>query len=158
SIPSSRLRRSPPGGRISVSPVSGGFTGFPGRTPERPDKYSPIPPSPGSGFFFVCSSFFQRLPPSPLRIENPCWRVGLVSTDPLLTRRARLSGEPLPLQTAEFGFVDALKLYFVAGSQREVAVRHVDQLERRAADQVPATRSCLRVDAGLPSRQAHTAC
>src|SRR5215472_12563572 len=53
--------------------------------------------------------------------------------------------------------IDALEADMVAGAQREVAIRDIDQLQRSAANQVPSPGTFQRIDSRLPTCQANTA-
>src|SRR5262245_31387012 len=90
-------------------------------------------------------------PEAPARVEaGPRWRFGLMWVG------ARWL-QTCALQAAELGLVDALELNTVARPQREIAIGDVDQLQRRAANEVPAAGPDLGVDASLPPRQPNAA-
>src|SRR6266852_4640866 len=57
------------------------------------------------------------------------------------------------MHLAKFPFIDALKLHAIAGPQGKIFVLHIDEFQRRAADDIPAAGPRLRVDARLPARQ-----
>ena len=53
--------------------------------------------------------------------------------------------------------VDTPKSHAIPGSQGEILILHVNELQRRTADDIPSARPRLGVDSGLPACQSHAA-
>ena len=64
----------------------------------------------------------------------------------------------MSLQAMKSRLIDAHNAHAVTCAQWEVTVCYANQLERRTANEIPSSWRCLRVNAGLASRQSDTAC
>src|ERR1041384_6817102 len=65
--------------------------------------------------------------------------------------------QALAPQSTEFSLVDSFELDPVSGTQREITIGDMYQLQRRPSNEVPAAGPGLGIDSRLPPGQANAA-